>query len=246
MAGQKQENLWLNISMNALIPMVILSKFSEAQYLGPVKGLLVSLAFPLGYGIYDLWSRRKVNFLSVLGIVSTLLTGGFGLMELDGFWFAVKEAAVPAAIGLAVILSMKTKYPLMRAIFYNDQIIQVDKVREALELKGTHTKFDQFLDKMTYGFASSFFVSSALNYGLARYLLKSPAGTEEFNAELARMTALSWPVIVLPSFAITSFLLWQLIRGIQGMTGLELHEILKDQAPKETTPSNSPTGTTTP
>ena len=229
MAAQKQENLWLNILMNALIPMVILSKFSESQYLGPVKGLLVSLAFPLGYGIYDLWLRRKVNFLSVLGIVSTLLTGGFGLMELDGLWFAIKEAAVPAAIGLAVIASMKTKYPLMRAIFYNEQIIQVDRVKTALDTKGNHALFDSFLDKMTYWFASSFFVSSVLNFGLARYLLKSPAGTEEFNAELARMTALSWPVIVLPSFLLTSFLLWHLIRGIQSMTGLELHEILKDQ-----------------
>jgi hypothetical protein len=37
----------------------------------------------------------------MLGFVSVLLTGGIGLLQLDPKWIAVKEAAVPAVIGLA-------------------------------------------------------------------------------------------------------------------------------------------------
>ena len=52
--------------------------------------------------------------------------------------------------------------------------------------------------------ASSFFLSAVLNYSLAKILVKSQPGTEAFNAELGRMTALSSAAEVpdLPSFSI--------------------------------------------
>ena len=47
--------------------------------------------------------------------------------------------------------------------------------------------------------ASSFFLSSALNYILAKMILVSEPGTTAYTEELGRMTALSYPVIVIPS-----------------------------------------------
>ena len=70
-------------------------------------------------------------------------------------------------------------------------------------------------------------VSAALNFGLAQYLLKSPPATAEFNAELAKMNLLSWPVIVVPSMLMMVFSLWQLLGGIKRLTGLELEAIFK-------------------
>ena len=52
------------------------------HWLGPKWGLIVALVFPLGYGVYDFVRRRKTNFISVLGFVSVLLSGGLGLMKL--------------------------------------------------------------------------------------------------------------------------------------------------------------------
>jgi len=71
----------------------------------------------------------------------------------------------------------------------------------------------------------SFLLSAVLNYALARYLLKSPPGTEAFNAELGRMNLLSWPVIVLPYMAITMYVLWRLLSGFTQLTGLQLEEV---------------------
>ena len=70
--------------------------------MGPVYGLLVALAFPVGYGIYDFVVRRGFNFYSALGFVSILLTGGIGLLKLPVEWLAIKEAAVPFVIGVAL------------------------------------------------------------------------------------------------------------------------------------------------
>jgi L-amino acid N-acyltransferase YncA len=73
--------------------------------------------------------------------------------------------------------------------------------------------------------AASFLLSSILNFFLAVFILKSPPGTAEFNAELGKMTALSYPVIVIPSMVVLGLALWKLLSGIKALTGLQLEEI---------------------
>ncbi|HWL14756.1 MAG TPA: VC0807 family protein [Opitutus sp.] len=221
----KKENLLLNLLLNVALPAIILSKFSTPERLGPVLGLVVALAFPLGYGIWDFLRRRQANFISIIGFVSVLLTGGLGLLHIGGFWFAVKEAAVPTVIGLAVLLSLKTRRPLVRTMLYNEQVIDVARVDTALALRGTRAEFDRLLVTSSYLLALSFFVSAVLNFGLARYLLTGPAGTPEFNAQLGRMHLLSWPVIVVPSMAMTMFALWRLLSKLRTLTGLALEDV---------------------
>ena len=74
----KPENTLLNLTCNLVVPTIVLMKFSTDAWLGPLWGLLVALVFPIGYGIYDLITRRKTNYLSILGLVSVLLSGAGG------------------------------------------------------------------------------------------------------------------------------------------------------------------------
>ncbi|MFA6288952.1 MAG: VC0807 family protein [Opitutaceae bacterium] len=223
----KPENLFLNLIFNIAVPSFVLSKLSTPERLGPVWGLIVALAFPLGYGVWDYAKRKHTNFISIIGLASVLLTGGLGLMHVSGFWFAVKEAAVPAIIGLAVLVSLKTKTPLVRAMLYNEQVIDVVRVDKALAARNNRPAFDRLLVQASLLLVASFLISAALNFGLARYLLKSPTGTPEFNAELGKMNLLSWPVIVLPSMVMMMFALWKLLHGIKVLTGLGMEEIFK-------------------
>jgi len=91
----------IDLLVSIVIPSVILMKFSGAQDLGATRGLIVALAFPIAWGLFELIRYRKFNFIAILGIVSVLLTGGIGLLELDLKWLAIKEAAVPGVIGIA-------------------------------------------------------------------------------------------------------------------------------------------------
>ena len=222
---EKQENVFVSLLLNIAIPSLILMKFSKPEDLGPTKGLIVALAFPILYGLYDFYDRKKFNFVSLLGFISILLTGGIGLLELSAHWMAVKEAAIPALIGIAVMGSLKTKYPLVRTIFFNDKLIDVNKVNHALESKNNVKNFDQLLTKTSLLLSLSFFLSSILNYGLAKWILVSEPGTPAFNEELGRMTALSYPVIVLPSMVVMMIALWVLMRGIIKLTGLTLEDV---------------------
>jgi len=61
--------------------------------------------------------------------------------------------------------------------------------------------------------AGTFLFSSVMNYLLARWVVTSPAGTEAFNAELGRMTLLSYPVIAIPSMLMMMGVMFYLARG---------------------------------
>ncbi|MSU69528.1 MAG: MFS transporter [Opitutaceae bacterium] len=226
----KRENLFINLVCNIAVPAVILAQLSGEKLLGPRGALILALLFPLAYGLYDFRVRRKTNFISVLGFVGVLLSGVLGLLKLDGFWFAVKDAAIPALIGVALLGSMKSREPLMKALFYNDTIMDVPRVDAVLRERGTEAAFAALLRRCTALVAAASFASGALGFCLARYLLKSPGGTAEFNAELAKMHWLSWPVIVLPSMAMMLVALWRLIAGITKLTGLPMDEVFRAEA----------------
>ena len=179
------------------------------------------------YGIYDFIDRKQVNFISLLGVVSTLLTGIIAIVQLPPHWIAVKEAAIPAIIGVVVLGSLRTKYPLVRKLLYNENIINIDLVDEKLQERKNHDLFEKLLVKSSYLLSASFFLSAVLNYGLAKYILKSEPGTVAFNEELGQMYSLSYPVIVLPSFVVMIYALWQLQAGIKDLTGLKLEDIFK-------------------
>lgn len=229
-SATKQENPLLSLLLNIVIPSVILMKFSTDETLGPVAGLIIALAFPIAYGIYDFIDRRKVNFISILGLLSVLLTGVFTLIKLAPHWIAVKEASVPAIIGTAILISLKTKFPLVKKLLVNDTILNLNLVHERLASKGNQQAFERLLVEASYLLAGSFFLSAVLNYGLARYLLVADPGTAEFNEQLGQMTALSWPVIVLPSMIVMIVALLRLVSGIKKLTGLELEQILHSQS----------------
>jgi hypothetical protein len=230
----KPENLLFNLVCNVVLPTVILAGFSGERWLGPKWGLVIALGFPVGYGLYDFSVRRRWNFISIIGFASVLISGGFGLLKVGGFWFAVKDAAIPGVIGLAVLASMRAKAPLVNELLYNPQVIDVERVEAGLTARGTQNAFTGLLRRSTGLLSLSFFVSAALNFFLARHLIRSQPGTAAFNGELAKMHLLSWPVIVLPSMAMMMLVLWRLMHGIKALTGLELDDIFRSPPEEKT------------
>lgn len=222
---KKQENPIINLAVNIVIPAILMMKGNKWFGLTAEVSLIYALLLPLIYGLYDLVVRRKYNFLSILGFLSILVTGGIGLLKFPKEWIAVKEAAVPFIIGVAVVLSLKTRYPLIRTFIYNDNLIDTERVDGHLKERGNMDAFNQLLIRCTWLVAGSFLLSTILNFALAKILIKSETGTQAFTEELGTMTALSHVVIALPCMVIMMFAIWQLFKGIQKLTGLQLEEI---------------------
>jgi hypothetical protein len=138
----------------------------------------------------------------------------------------VKEAAIPLILGIAVVVSLKTPYPLVRTLLYNPEIMNVPRVQAALKAHQAEAEFEKLLTTCTWLLATSFFLSASLNYALARWIVISPSGTDAFNAEVSTMMGWSFVVIAVPSMAIMMVALFKLMSGIKRMTGLELEQVL--------------------
>ncbi len=223
----------LNLVCNLVLPTLLLTVFSKDKYLGPLWGLIVAVLFPVGYGIWDFATRRKMNFISIIGFVSVLLSGGFGLLKVDGFWFAVKDAAMPVVIGLSVILSLRTRQPLVKELLFNEQVIDVARVEAALAERDTRPAFERLMVRASYSLAATFFVSAAINFATARWLIRSEPGTEAFNAELGKMHSIGLVVMAVPAMIMMMIVLWRLIGGVQKLTGLDTDSILKGGSPAQ-------------
>jgi hypothetical protein len=227
-ASAAKPNPLLEIGITILLPAIVLMQLSGAERLGPLRALLLALAFPLAWGLWDAVKRRKLNWMAVLGVVSTLLTGGIGLLALDARWLAVKEAAVPGLIGLVILGSIWARRPLIHLLVFNASLFDVDRVTAALQAKGNQAAFEARLRQGTALLAATFFFSAVANYLLASWVVTSPAGTEAFNQELGRLTLLSYPVIAIPSTLMMMALLWWLARQARTLTGLDMGDMLHE------------------
>ena len=222
-----KDNPLFEIVITILVPALVLMQLSGEARLGPTWALVLALLFPLVWGVREGITRRKVSWMAILGVVSTLLTGGIGLLKVDPFWLAVKEAGVPLLIGLVVLGSNWTRWPLIRILVFNATLFDVDKVNAALKERGTTVPFELRLRGATFMLAATFFFSAVMNFILTRWIVTSPAGTEAFNEELGKLTLMSYPVIALPSMVMMMGLMYWLATGAKRMTGLDLADMLR-------------------
>jgi intracellular septation protein A len=220
-------NPLIELLITLILPSLILMKLSGPEDLGTLNALLVALAFPLFWGAWSLMRERKVNLLAVLGLCSVLLTGGIGVLQLDAQWLAVKEAAIPGLISLAVVVSGFTGKPLVRVLLLSPALLNVERIQENLQRRGNTLAFETRLKFVTWMLGGSFLFSSVMNYFLAAWVVTSPAGPQAFNEELGRMNLLSYPVIALPSMLIMLALFYYLARTLNQLAGLKLTEALK-------------------
>jgi len=232
-AKHKQENPLISIVVNIVIPVAVLSLLSKEKYLGPVWALVVGLLFPIAYGLRTLIRDRKADFMSMIGIFSVTLTGVFGILKLPPQWIAVKEAAIPFFMGLAIIASLKTPFPLIKKILMTESLFDVQRLKDALREKGNEAVFEKRLVGLTWGFASSLFLSSGLSYVLAKIVLKSEPGTEAYIAEIGKMTGLSNVVVLVPVMIVMIWVLNKLFDTLIELTGLKLDDLLAAHHRKE-------------
>ena len=221
----KRENVWVNLACNAILPGVLLTQLSKPTRLGPVWALVIALSIPIVYSIWDLWTRRKWNVISVIGFVGTLVTGALGLWKVDSFWFAVKEAAVPSVIGLAIPLSLNTSQPLIKALLYNDQVLNIELIGGALKERKAEGEFDHLLRWASWVLAGSFLASAVINFFLSRYIVTGTPQSPEQVAQIGRLHLVSWPAIVIPLTALMMWTLLRLLKGIERLTGLKSEQM---------------------
>lgn len=221
-----------DILWTVLIPSIIMMSMASEDRLGPAWALVVALAFPVTHGVRGVMREGRVHWLSILGIVSVLLTGGLALLELPKEYIVVKETGIPLLIGLVLLGFQLAGKPLVRWVL--SQVMDMEKVAADYAALGKEREFRRDVAVFDYGYLVSFFISAVLNYLLAVFILQSDPGTPAFTEELGQMTALSFPVISVPLMIITLGLLIFLWWRISKVTGNSAEHYLLLQSEEAT------------
>ena len=216
----------VTILVNIVIPLIILTRFSKEEYLGPVWGLIIALLFPIVFGGYELIVQKQKSLIPIVGIVGVVITGVIGILKFPPQWIAVKEGAIPLIIGLIILYSTNKPWQLITKLLYTREIFNIDLIEERLNANGLHINLNRALSKANVFLSYSFFLSALINYFLAKVIVQSAAGTAEFNEEIGRLTMLSFPAIVVPSLIIIVFIFRYLVSSITKFTQLSSSEIL--------------------
>ena len=234
---KKKENPIISIFFNLVIPVVILKNGNkllgfEQNFIGIETSILVlifALSFPLFYFLNDLRINTKVNFISILGFINVLLTGLIGILGekygISRSWFIIKEGIIPLIIGLLVLLSMKSKTPLVKELIYNPVLFNIKKINENFP-ENSNDDFNKIFYHSTYLISASFLLSSIIQFFLASYIVTVDPGHSDFNNQVGTMTWVSYFVVMAPCMSMFGFALWKLIMGIKRITGLETNQIL--------------------
>ena len=210
---------------NLALPAAILYALNDV--LGVRWALVLALSMPLGYGIRHYLLQRRINGLSLLGIISVLLTGGIGLLELDPKYIAIKEAAIPALIGLALVVPLSERRSLVHLLLYNDNLLDTGRIESQLRRRGTAQLLSPLLRRVSWIMAGSLFLSAALNWVLAVHLLKADPGTALYNQQLGKMMVYGYAVITVPCMVVSIGGLWHMFRTLRRLTGLPLARLLR-------------------
>ncbi|MES2997072.1 MAG: VC0807 family protein [Verrucomicrobiota bacterium] len=249
MSHKPKEHPLANILINVVIPVLILgylSKDSALQtdpkpwHIGPVKAMIAALVLPLGYGLWSLVKTRTCNVFSVLGFLSVLLTGGLTVYlwnkdgtvkEHAGLLFGLKEGSIPLALGVAVLISTRTRTPLLKTFLYNDHIFDIAGIERQIAAKDNQAPYRLLLARATRWFALSFFISAALNITLALWFFRAfdhsaPSALETYNAIIGKLTFWGFVVIGGPILVFLFFTLRYLLRGLRLLTGFNDEQLM--------------------
>lgn len=242
----QQENPLVNIILNVLAPVLILSYCSkEGKSLGNLgshKAMILALAIPMAYGIWHLIQHKKLNIFSAVGIGNVLLTGLISIYlystedpivrQNTALLYGIKEAVQPLILGSLFLLTAESASPLFNTLIYNEGILDLSRINIAVKEKGNEKGLQQLLWSSNLLIVACFWISAVMNFGLACYFLgdldsATEDWNEHYNANVAKISGWGFLVVVAPLIVVGGFIFARMLKALKSLTGIESDRFLR-------------------
>jgi len=211
--------------INIALPIAILFLLSDDDRLGPLPALLLAVTIPAVYGTWQLLRTRKVNAMSVMGIVSVLLTGVIGVFQLDSGLFAVKEALVPVGFAALLLISNRSDFPLVKLLF--DVVQRKEHVERAVHAVHGEPAYRRHIERSGAIWAGIMALSGVMKFTLASILVTADAGTKAFNTQLATYEVVQIPTSMAITMTLILALIWSIGKGTGRIIDLPPSQVLR-------------------
>ncbi len=230
----------LNVFLSVLAPVLVLDHCSASGdsiwHLGTTWAMVVALSLPIGCGIYSFVTEKKVELLTVFGLLGTILTGvvtvyantgdGMAIRPDTPWWYAAKECLIALLLAGAMLVNTRKEGSMLRAFVYSDAIFDVKNIEKSVDANGLRSQYDAVLDRAAFMTAGSLFFSALANFALALYFLlpvpEAPAAeqAELYNYAVSKMTWMGLLIIGVPLLITLMMVMRYLSRKLAEVSGL--------------------------
>ena len=247
--NMNKENPLLSVCFNIFIPVMVLKNGEDwilkiLVYFGRGDltlqksniidlssiSFIIAITFPIAYFIYDLLKKKNINIISIFGFINVLLTGGIGIFGakygLSKNWFIFKEGFLPLFIGSLLLLMRRFKKVSFNKILLNDILFDNEKIGASIK-EEVQSDFESIVRNAGNHFIFGLFISSIIQFFLASIIVVSDPGESSFNDQVATMTWVSYLAVLIPTILIVGKGYWELIVGMERITGLKKEDFLK-------------------
>lgn len=215
----------INGIVNILLPVVILLTLSDEDRLGPIPALLLAVGIPASFGVWELARTRKINASAIMGVVSVLLTGVIGVFELPTSLFPIKEALIPVGFAIILLVSNRMAFPVVKLLF--DMVQRKDRVERLVRERGMQAAYRAHIERSGTIWAGIMFLSGVMKFILSSIVVNAPAGTDQFNTQLAFYELVQIPTSMMVTMVLILSLIFFIARGTGAMIDLGPSEVLR-------------------
>lgn len=199
--------LVLDIVMGAVLPILVLSYLSDT--LGAVPAYVVSAMIPVGWVLADLFFiTRRFNFITGFLGLNAMVRGVLAFWFVDGVLYALKDTVGGVLVALIFGGSLLIGRPAMRPFVAQSVGPRTPEQGSALEKLFAERPVARALATGTAMLALVNAATSFANFWLNLYIVIAPFGTSEFNAQVARVNAITRVAFGIPEFLVMGFALW--------------------------------------
>ena len=230
----------VNVLLSVLAPVLVLDHCSTdgpAFYeLGTVWAMVIALALPIACGVYTFIDSRKVDPITLFGLLGTILTGvvtvyantgnGGAIRPDTPWWYAAKEALIALLLCGAVLVTARRRDSMLRLFVYSDAIFDIPRIEKAVEERREHARYAAALWRASLMLAATLLASAVANFLLALHFLlpvldKEPARQAlAYNYAVSNMTWWGYLVIGVPLLLTLFGVIKFLIRRLESITAL--------------------------
>ncbi len=240
---QQPRNPWPNIIFCIILPVLILMKLSPVPgaegsppyAIGPKWAVLLGFSFPIGYAIYEFFKTRSISIVPILGIVAVILKGLTLLFKGDPSRIVWLETCIPLALGLVCLATAWMKKPLVQRLFFNPQIIDVDKLTNGLKSQGAEERVRPLMTRVSLIYVGIMAVSAVLNFVVSKRVLQTDPKVDEVAAvqEVGRLQWVQMLAIGLPLMILTIIPLVYALKRLGKLAGVPPLHLLQGYETEE-------------
>jgi hypothetical protein len=207
--------LVIDIVMGAVIPIIILERFSGPDRLGAVPAYVLAAFVPLAWVLIDLFVvTKKFNFITSYVGFSSVVSGILAFWFVDGLLYALKDTV---GLLLRVVLfggSVLIARPILKYFFI--QALNPDTPEKSTAL--AHLFGDRSVERSfvqaTWIVVIETALAAAFNFYLNLRFVLAAFGTEQFNQQVAYVNAITRVVLTLPSVIVFAIAMWIMYRAV--------------------------------